>query len=223
MRMRLAIAIVGLCVLSQGCGPITLATRTLITEPVHYCTNLDNVRERHRNYKLAEAAWAEVEKGNHGQVQAACNHGFNYGSADYLNPGETAELAPVRYSRDYAKGFKDGFADFLYAGGTGEPPPVPPRYYWKLRYETADGHRAMEDWFAGFRHGASVARAGGYREWVTIASSVPADGVTVSAAGLVLPEHAPAPPGESLPPPRPIAVPQGARPAVRAAPPGPRT
>ena len=58
MRMRLAIGIVGLCALSQGCGPITLATRTLLIEPVHYCTTADNIAERHRNYKLAEAAWA---------------------------------------------------------------------------------------------------------------------------------------------------------------------
>ena len=90
----------------------------------------------------AEAAWAEVEKANHGQTHAECKHGFNYGSADYLNPGVTGESPPLPYSPDYAKGFKDGFADYLYAGGTGEPPPLPPRYYWKLRYETPEGHRA---------------------------------------------------------------------------------
>jgi hypothetical protein len=221
MRTRLAVGIVGLCALSQGCGPITLATRTLIIEPVHYCTTLDNIKERHRDYKLAEAAWAEIEKPNHSHGHAAeCNHSFGYGSADYVNPAEMDEAPARPYSPDYAMGFKDGFADYLYAGGTGEPPPLPPRYYWKMRYETPDGHQAMEDWFAGFRHGAGVARASGYREWVTIASSVPPDARGARPPALLLPDSTPAAPaGTMLPPPRQFSPPQGERPAL---PPGPR-
>ena len=212
MRTRFAIGILGLCALAQGCGPITLATRTLVTEPVHYCTTKDNISEWHRNYKLAETAWAEIEKAHRGHVRGAdCNHGFSYGRGDYLNPSETVESPPPRYSADYAKGFKDGFADYLYAGGTGEPPPLPPRHYWKMRYETPEGHRAMEDWFAGFRHGAGVAQASGYREWVTLPSSLPpADVPGQHTTTLLKSEGTGAPPSEMmLPPPRPVLPPQG--------------
>jgi hypothetical protein len=93
---------------------------------------------------LAERAWAEVQ----------C-----------AEPGHP-------YSGDYAAGFETGFTDYVYAGGSGEPPAVPPRRYWKSRYDSPEGHQAVEDWFAGFRHGAGVARQGGYRQWVTLPSSL---------------------------------------------------
>lgn len=70
------------------------------------------------------------------------------------------------YSEFYADGFKKGFVDYLQAGGCGEPPVVPPWKLRKPRYETPEGVRAVEDWFAGFRHGAQVAQASGYRELV---------------------------------------------------------
>jgi hypothetical protein len=93
---------------------------------------------------LAEQAWAQVQ-----------SH----------EPGHA-------YSEDYAAGFEAGFTDFVYAGGSGEPPAVPPRRYWKSRYESPEGRQAAEDWFAGFRHGAGVAREGGYRKWLTLPSSL---------------------------------------------------
>jgi hypothetical protein len=71
------------------------------------------------------------------------------------------------YSEDYANGFKDGFAHYLYRGGHGEPPPLPPLHYRKVRYQTPQGYKAIEDWFAGFRHGADAARQSGYRYWIT--------------------------------------------------------
>src|SRR5439155_20779353 len=124
---------------------------------------------------LAEAAWQEITK---------------------ANPDPS-------YSPDYVCGFKDGFADFLYAGGTGEPPPLPPRQYWKIKYETAEGHQAIEDWFAGFRHGASVAQTTGYRQWVTIPSSLPPRAISEGHASSTMSEAITAPPSESvLPPPR---------------------
>src|SRR5207247_438442 len=55
-----------------------------------------------------------------------------------------------RYSSDYAAGFKDGFVDFVDAGGVGEPPPVPPKRYQRLQYQTPQGWQVAEDWFAGF-------------------------------------------------------------------------
>jgi len=101
--------------------------------------------ERHWQRQQAEAAWKD----------------FQHHHAEQL------------YSVHYERGFQDGFADYLYAGGTGQPPPVPP---WTLRtasYETPAGHRAVEDWFAGFRHGANAARESGLRELVIVPGSVP--------------------------------------------------
>ncbi len=102
------------------------------------------------------------------------------------------------YSPDYADGFKDGFADYLAAGGTGEPPAVPPRKYWKASYGTPQGYQAIEDWFTGFRHGAAVARDGGYRRWVVL--PYPFAGISNSPSATLQPEEAPMP--NRLPEPR---------------------
>jgi hypothetical protein len=171
MKTTSIFAVLGVCAVCQGCGPISYATRTLVVEPVHYCLTADNIVETHRNYRLAEEAWKEI-------MNAESEH---------------------PYSADYAAGFKDGFADYLYAGGTTEPPPLPPRHYWKARYETPEGHQAIEDWFAGFRVGVSVAQQSGIRQWVTIPSSL-------SSRNAISAGSDTAPPAEmSLPLPRKIA------------------
>jgi len=181
MRMRFAFGILGPCFMSFGCGPFALATHVLVIEPIQYCKTADDILERRRDYTLAEETWQVF-------AQAHPDH-----------PS----------SPDYANGFKDGFADYVYAGGTGEPPPLPPRQYWRITYETPQGHQAIEDWFSGFRFGAAVARGSGYRELVTIPSSLRSP----NAADLCLP---PTPPESSalpsdknvLPPPREIAAPR---------------
>jgi hypothetical protein len=181
MRMRFALGILGTCFMNVGCGPFAYATRVLVVEPIHYCRTADDILERHRNYKLAEDTWQALA---------------------HADPGQP-------YSPDYVTGFKDGFADYLQAGGSGEPPPLPPRHYWKMAYETPQGHQAIEDWFAGFRLGAALARESGYREWVTIPSSSP----RANAADLHLssiPTKSSALPSDEnvLPPPRKIAPPR---------------
>jgi hypothetical protein len=199
MKMKLTLVILGVCLLGQGCGPITLATRTLVIEPIHYCFITDNIVEMHRNYKLAEESWESI-------INTAPGH---------------------NYSLDYAEGFKEGFADFLYAGGTGEPPPLPPRNYWRSNYETPQGHQAIEDWFDGYRHGAAMAQQSGYRQWVTIPSSVPPRVASSQIPSSVTPESIGVPPSEPvLPQPRKIVPPQapnkdhtgGGRPADTSAP-----
>jgi hypothetical protein len=75
------------------------------------------------------------------------------------------------YSRHYRRGFFDGFNDYLDAGGTGDPPVAPPRTYWRVYFQNPEGHQAIQDWFEGFRHGASVARASGVRDYVVIPMS----------------------------------------------------
>jgi hypothetical protein len=77
------------------------------------------------------------------------------------------------WTKDYAAGFKDGYADYLDNGGNGEPPGTAPFRYQLRPYQTPDGLRAIDDWFAGFRHGAALARVSGYRETVIIPLSSP--------------------------------------------------
>jgi hypothetical protein len=98
----------------------------------------EDFRECRRNRAWAEAAWEQV-----------CR----------MHPGE-------HFAEDHAKGFQAGFTEHLYRG-TVAPPPLPPACYRTVRYQTPEGYRAIESWFAGFRHGVSVAQAGGYRDCVT--------------------------------------------------------
>ena len=95
--------------------------------------------ESARNHKWAEQAWKNVLR--------ACPQ--------------------VCYSDDYAVGFRDGFSEYLYRGGNGEPPPLPPKHYRSVAYQTPAGYKAIEDWFAGYRHGTTAAREGGFRQYVT--------------------------------------------------------
>src|SRR5438105_4869157 len=86
---------------------------------------LDDVAYCSRNQEVAEEAWQlERRKG------------------------------PERYSRDHAAGFVAGYADYLDAGGNGNPPAVPPFRYRLVCSESPEGARAVEEWYAGFRHGS---------------------------------------------------------------------
>jgi hypothetical protein len=127
-----------------------------------------------------------------------------------------AEAYPNDYSGDYADGFEAGFVDFLDANGTGEPPAAPPQHYRHSRYETPAGQRAIEDWFAGFRHGARAAQASGYRAAVVLPLALPPRHVRDPyplATPSVPDEQSPA---EALPSPR--VLPQQPKSNVNAAP-----
>ena len=175
MRRRTIPCAIAFGLMSTGCAAVTDVARA-----TGYWTHqaVHDSRERHRNRRLADAAWAEVRG---------------------AGAGGTA-------SEDYADGFKDGFADHLYRATT-QPPPLPPKRYRELSYQTADGFRAGADWLAGFRHGIEGARASGLRELVTGPSALRAD-----HAGPVLPPEVVAPsvempvpnppPADRPPPPR---------------------
>jgi hypothetical protein len=90
---------------------------------------IDDLADRCRNRQLAEEAWEHFEQNDP-------NHA---------------------YSPDYQAGFIDGYAGSLSAGGSGEPPTVPPRWSWRAEKQSPEGHKAVEDWFAGFKHGSAVA------------------------------------------------------------------
>jgi hypothetical protein len=119
--------------------------RNMVVDLHQYPTNVENVRLARRSRLWAEAAWADV---SHTKKNSD-------------------------YSYDYARGFKDGFADYIQFGGSGEALPVPPRDYWRGRYQTPEGQQAMQDWFAGCRHGMAVAQGSGLREQVTVPLSLP--------------------------------------------------
>src|SRR5262249_6488511 len=148
---------------------------------------------KRRNAALAEEAWANF----------------------------VGALPDGQYSPDFAVGFKAGFEDYLFAGGNGEPPVVPPRGYWKPEFESPQGQEMMQDWFRGYRHGAAVAKDGGYREVITTRASAglprfmlpPPSGQpkvkTMPLADEPVPEPTP------LPPPRPLPPPKAAAPAPR--------
>jgi hypothetical protein len=132
------------CANSVGCCRVlNLAYRTTRYEPSLYCAGCDETRSLDVYSQWAERAWSE-------QI-AGCS-----------------DAVP---SSDYAFGFRAGFVDYCYAGGTGEPPPVPPRIYWNVELRSPEGKARARDWFEGYRQGARVARAGGYREAAVVASS----------------------------------------------------
>ena len=143
--------------------------------------------ERKRNADWAEEAWVRVQ-------------------SDTDHP----------YSDDYGAGFRQGFADFLYRGGDGEPPPLPPQKYRALRNQTTEGYEAVQEWFAGFRHGAREAAASGQRELVTGPSSLRSSTVAPAAPPMP-PPTPPAPEPVRAAPPETAPVPQ-TLPAPRVAP-----
>jgi hypothetical protein len=68
------------------------------------------------------------------------------------------------FSQAYHEGFVEGFVDYVEAGGSGEPPFLPPFRYRLSHFRTPEGIALVEDWYAGFRNGSSVARASGLRD-----------------------------------------------------------
>jgi hypothetical protein len=166
MRGMLVFCLVGFGFACQGCAPLWQSARTSLLQPVINSRVWTEMRECHRNRELAESAWGDYVSKHAGTMECA---------------------------KDLESGFKQGFADFLYSGGTGAPPPVPPRCYWNYCYETPEGHKAIEAWFAGFRAGAESAKESGYRKLVLVPAST------------CLPSMAPQTP--QLPPPSPSAAP----------------
>jgi hypothetical protein len=153
-----------------------------VLEPLQYCNHLDQRRTHGKHYRLATCAWERIK-------------------------WQQPEL-----SADFERGFKDGFADYLDFGGIGEPPPLPPRTYWKNRYQSPAGYAAVEDWFAGFRQGAADAEASGWRNYATVPSSVGISDDMISAG---LNQHRDRH-IESIPAPAPTSIPIEVLPPVRA-------
>jgi hypothetical protein len=75
---------------------------------------------------------------------------------------EVCENDQMPHSHAYAKGFEDGFVDYVEHNGTADAPAMPPAHL--RNHSLHDGPQEIEDWYAGFRHGASAARESGLRE-----------------------------------------------------------
>jgi hypothetical protein len=201
MRRVFTPILLGLCLAGPGCSFVRQIKLNLIREPQYAC---DEIAIHHRAERLARQAWDEMAR--------------QYGSC---------------FSEDYRRGFIDGFVDYLVyggcVGGAGEAPlvpPVPAERYRHKKYMNPQGYRAMEDWFVGFRHGASTAMASGLRQLVVIPVINPPNyqpgQLAVGpnepvGAGAPQPPAAPGPEGELLPTPR--TIPPGPVPAGPPAPP----
>jgi hypothetical protein len=72
------------------------------------------------------------------------------------------------FSPDYADGFVAGYVDYAESGGNGEARPNPPSCYKLVCYDSPAGRQAQLDYYAGFRHGAEVARESGVRDVIVV-------------------------------------------------------
>lgn len=149
LLLPLTLVVCSLC--NSGCGLVSethrvffLAKRTVSLEPKRFQFFHDAKLTRLRNRALARQVWDEIV--------AEC---------------------PEPFSKHYEAGFISGFADYLYRGGRGDAPPVPPRSYWNMGYQSPDGKRAINDWYEGFRHGSQECKVRGYRELAVVPSSRP--------------------------------------------------
>jgi hypothetical protein len=131
-----------------GCSVCRDFQRTMLKEPAEFSWKLDRRRSVKMYREWADEAWKTC--------CAGCG------------------VSPDGITQEYEAGFRDGFVEYVYAGGTGEPPPAPPRKFWNAGFRDEEGRAAAQFWFKGYRHGASVARDGGYRDRVILAAHLPA-------------------------------------------------
>jgi hypothetical protein len=134
-----AVAVAG-CLGISGCSVWSYAWRVNVTDQKLFCEDKDDELSMATYRSWADQAWAETG--------ACC-------------PDNCTQA-------DYAWGFREGFAEFVYAGGDGEPPGMPPRPYWQADLRSREGAAAASSWFEGYRHGARVAKEGGYRDATTL-------------------------------------------------------
>lgn len=77
--------------------------------------------------------------------------------------------------RSPSKHFQNGFRDAFYEiadGGDGKVPPIPPKKYWNAYYRSPEGKVYAQQWFNGYRVGASTAMERGLDRMNKIATSV---------------------------------------------------
>lgn len=93
---------------------------------------------------------------------------------------QRAERALKRYRKQsgyrpschFVCGFEQAYIDIA-DGGTGALPPLPPARYWHTCYRTEAGYARADEWFEGYRVGASLAESEGMKQYNHIAVSPP--------------------------------------------------
>ena len=146
MGVRHTLGILGLALLCQGCGLTATITRNLVIDPAHFDRFTDGFARKIRDTRLADEAW------------------------------EQAAGVGGPYSKHYARGFKEAYIDFMSNGGHesySDVPLLPPRSYWRVFYQSPEGNEAIQDWFAGWRHGVAMAKQSGYRNYVILPTTMP--------------------------------------------------
>ena len=141
-----------LCAVGSGCTVTREISRNVIAQ-TQYPNAIQEKLMDIRNGMAANAAWEEF-----------CT----------FNPEQP-------FAIDYELGFKRGFADYL-DGGTGQPPVVPPRRYWKVSYQSPQGHQQIQNWFAGYQAGSLVAEQSGRHQWTTIPVMLPSEAAQADRA-----------------------------------------
>ena len=131
----------------SGCRLAQNAWLTAVVEPLQYSRNLDDKLAHNRFRKMATVALEEARA---------------------LARAERDEYECEPFSDDHEQGFVDGFAEYLSAGGTGQPPPLPPRKYWRGRFQNPIGQQQILDWYDGYRHGVAAAQVGDHRSFVVV-------------------------------------------------------
>jgi hypothetical protein len=87
---------------------------------------------------------------------------------------EVAEMNPeLGRCLAYQDGFYDGFVGHVDKDGTGDPPAIPPRRFRYPVLRTPEEQQAVEDWYAGYRHGAQVAQEERWRDLVVVPMDLP--------------------------------------------------
>ncbi len=129
--------------LQSGCTIWQSTRRTLRQEPHEFSWEHDRGASKTLYLSWADTAWQEAR--------------------GYCTPENQS-------SYDYEWGFHEGFAEYCYAGGNGEPPGAPPRPYWHAFKRMSPERNKVDQWYSGYRHGAKVARTGGYRDQAILRS-----------------------------------------------------
>ena len=155
MKINQLFFVLAICFLGSGCRLLHNGWRTTIAEPSQYARDTYD-KWAHRRFRGLAANALD---------QATCNA-----------RADLDDYCCEPFTVDYRLGFIDGFVDFLEAGGSGNPSPLPPRRYWRAKYQSPAGYECTQDWFRGFQHGASAADASNYRTFVTVPLS---DSVTM--------------------------------------------
>jgi hypothetical protein len=143
-RRALTLLAVLICTsLQSGCTIWQSTRRTMRQEPHEFSWEHDRGTSKTLYLSWADTVWQEAR--------------------GYCTPENQS-------SYDYEWGFREGFAEYCFAGGNGEPPGAPPRPYWHAFKRMSPERNKVDQWYSGYRHGAKVARTGGYRDQAILRS-----------------------------------------------------